>query len=145
MSFSYQFGANPQIDAPRLLIADTDVLRPIFQDEEILLTYTITQTPYFPAVSTDVRYTNAQPSYRFVAAALLEVLAANKARLSAALEVLDIRIDPSKAATELRKTAEAMRDAERNSGAFGIAELFYDQFTGRERLWKQLIRISGGN
>jgi hypothetical protein len=145
MSFTYGMGGNPQIDAPRMLIADTDSTHPIFQDEEILMAYNIDTIQYFPQISTNVASAGPTPSYRFVAALLLEALAANKARLAAALEVLDIKIDASKAAIELRKTAEAMRDAERNSGAYGIAELFYDQFTGRERLWKQLIRVTGGN
>lgn len=145
MSFTYNAGANPYIDAPRMLIADTDATHPIFQDEEISMAYNIDAIQYFPAVSVNLPNAGPTPSYRFVAATLLEALAANKSRLAAALEVLDIKIDASKAAVELRKTAEAMRDAERNSGAFGIAELFYDQFTGRERLWKQLIRVTGGN
>ncbi len=143
MSFSYGMGSNPTIDAPRMLIADTDSTHPIFADEEILMVYNIDQIQFFPAMSTGVASAGPTSSYRFVAATLLEALASNKARLAAALEVLDIKVDSAKAAVELRKTAEAMRDAERNSGAFGIAELFVDQFTGRERLWKQLIRLYG--
>ncbi len=143
MSFSYGMGSNPQIDAPRILVADTDAAHPIFQDEEILLVYNVDQIQFFPAMSTGVASAGPTSSYRFVAATLLEALASNKARLAAALEVLDIKVDSAKAAVELRKTAEAMRDAERNSGAFGIAELFVDQFTGRQRLWKQLVRLYG--
>ncbi len=137
-------GLNPQIDAPRFLILDTQEAVHIFEDEEILLAYKIDKINFFPAVSTGVAMPGPTASYRFVAACMLEALASNKARLSAALEVLDIKIDASKSAIELRKTAEAHRDAERNSGAFGIAEICYDQFTSRERLRNQLVRLYGG-
>jgi hypothetical protein len=141
MSFSYQFGANPQIDYPRLMVGDTDSTKPIFDDLEILSAYQIDQAVCFPAVSTLVSQTWGTPSYRRAAAVLLDALAANKARLSAALEVLDIKIDAGKAAIQLRASAQQLRDTEADSGIFAIAEQYNDQFSGRERIWKQLLRI----
>ncbi len=82
-------------------------------------------------------------SFRFAAATCIDALCGNKARLAGSLEVLDIKINLSLAAKALQAYAESLRETERNSGAFGIAELVYDQFTSRERLWKQLIRIYG--
>jgi hypothetical protein len=142
MSFSYNLGANPAIDYPRLLIADTDSTHPIFQDEEINSASAIDAVVFFPAVQSGIAGpTTGTASPRRTAATLLDALAANKARLSAALEVLDIKLDASKAAKALQDQAKALRDTEMNSGAFGIAELYLDQFTGRQRIWKQLLRI----
>ncbi len=144
MSFSYNFGANPQIDAPRLLIADTDSTHAIFQDQEIILAYQIDNVTFFPAVfQGQAGSTVGTPSYRRCAATLLDALAANKARLAGTLKVLDIQIGLDKAAAALQDQAKFLRETEMNSGAFAIAELYLDQFTGRQRIWKQLLRING--
>lgn len=145
MSFSYQLGANPTIDAPRMLIADTDATHAIFQDEEILMASNVDQIQaYIPNGQGALAVVSSQPSARRVAAVLLDALAANKARLSAALKVLDINVDSTKAAVELRATAQQLRDTEMNSGNFAITEMVQDQWGARERVWKQLLRIFGG-
>lgn len=142
MSYSYNFGANPQIDAPRMLIADTDATKPIFQDEEVLLAYQIDNVVFFPAVQQGIAgLTVGSPSSRRAAATLLDALAANKARLAGTLKVLDIQIGLDTAAKALQDQAKALRQVEMDSGAFGIAEMYLDQFTGRQRIWKQLLRI----
>ena len=143
MSFSYNSGTNLQIDAPRMMIGDTDSTHAIFQDEEILMAYQIDQAICVNPVAVLAIQTFGNVSFRRAAAVLLDALAANKARLSAALQVLDIRIDASKAAQELRKTAQAYRDTEMNSGISGIAEQYNTEFAGRERIWKQLLRLQG--
>lgn len=144
MSFTYDIANAPQISIPRLLVADTDATHPIFQDDEILAAYTVDSIAVFPPIGQGIAITYGSPSYRRAAAVLLDVLAANKARLAAALEVLDIKLDPSKAAKELRATAQQLRDTEADSGAFAIAEMVNTSFTARERTWKQLLRIFGG-
>lgn len=142
MSFSYNMGANPQIDGPRLLIADTDSTHAIFQDEEIIFAYQVDSVAFFPAVQSGVAgLTVGTPSFRRAAATLLDALAANKARLAGTLKVLDIQIGLDTAAKALQAQAQILRDIEMNSGAFAIAELYLDQFTGRQRIWKQLLRI----
>lgn len=143
MGATYNFGNNPQIDYPRLMVGDTDTTKPIFDDLEVLAAYQIDLAICFPAVATLVSQSYGTPSYRRAAAVLLDALAANKARLSSALEVLDIKLDASKAAQELRKQAQALRDTEANSGIFAIAEQYLDQFSGRERIWRQLLRLQG--
>ena|ERR1039457_675268 len=143
MSFSYQLGANPQIDAPRFLAFDTQSVGHIYEDEEILMAYQIDAAVYFSAVSTNLPQSQGAPSYRRVAAVLLDALASNRARLAGIVESLDVKLSLDKAADELRKTAQGYRDTEANSGAFAIAEMYLDQFTGRQRIWKQLLRISG--
>ena len=145
MSFSYQLGANPVIDYPRLLIADTDSTHPIFQDEEVMSAYNIDSVVMFiPIGSGSASQINITPSARRAAAVLLDALASNKARLAAALKVLDISVDGTKAAIELRNSAKALRDTEANSGNFAITEMVQTQWAARERVWKQLLRIQGG-
>ncbi len=142
MGATYQFGANPQIDYPRLLIADTDMTLPIFQDSEILAAYVI-DMPFMivPASGPTVNAAIGTPSYRRAAAVLLDALASNKARLASILNVLDVKIDASSAATLLREQAQALRDTENNNGSFAIAEMVPNNFAARERVWKQLLRI----
>ncbi len=113
MGATYQFGANPQIDYPRLLIADTDMTLPIFQDSEILAAYVI-DMPFMivPASGPTVNAAIGTPSYRRIAAGLLDCLA-----------------------------AQALRDTENNNGSFAIAEMVPNNFAARERVWKQLLRI----
>lgn len=144
MSFTYDITNAPAISIPRLLIADTDASHPIFQDDEIMAAYTVDSIGVFPPVGQGISITYGEPSYRRAAAVLLDVLAANKSRLASALEVLDIKLDPSRAAKELRATAKQLRDTEADSGAFAIAEMVNTSFAARERTWKQLLRIFGG-
>lgn len=143
MSWSYQYGANPQIDYIRLLIADTDPNNQVFQDQEILMGYNI--IPIFAIVpggggqaTINSAYT---PSYYRVAAILLDALASDKARLAAQLKVLDIEMNLQVAAQELRATAKEFRDVEDNSGAFAIVEMVPNNFAAYERVWKQLLRL----
>ena len=44
MPATYNFGNNPPIDYPRMLIYDTDMTQPIFQDSEILAAANIIPT-----------------------------------------------------------------------------------------------------
>lgn len=143
MSFSYQMGANPQIDYVRLLIADTNPAQPIFQDQEIYSAYNIiTCFVIVPGGGGQATInSNYTPSYYRVAAILLDSLAANKAALAGLLKVLDVNIDLSKAAQELRASAKEYRDVEDNSGAFAIVEWVPNNFAATERVWKQLLRL----
>jgi hypothetical protein len=145
MSFSYNMGANPVIDYPRLIIADTDSTHAIFQDEEIMSAYNIdSMVMFIPVGQGSPVQVNTAPSARRAAATLLDSLASNKARLASALMVLDIKIDSTKAAKELRDSAKALRDTEADSGNFAITEMVQTQWAARERVWKQLLRIFGG-
>jgi hypothetical protein len=143
MSFSYQMGANPVIDYVRLLIADTNPEQPIFQDQEIYSAYNIITTFVIVPGGGGQAPVNSSytPSYYRVAAILLDSLAANKSALAAVLKVLDISLDLSKAAQELRATAKEYRDVEDNSGAFAIVEWVPNNFAAFERVWKQLLRL----
>jgi len=144
MPATYQFGANPPIDYPRMLIADTGP-NFIFQDSEIQAASNI--IPVF-VITPNGGFGQTQqanlfpPSYYRIAAILLDSLASNKARLANTLKLLDINTDTSKAAQELRATAKEFRDIEDNSGAFAIVEMVPNNYAAYERVWKQLLRLN---
>lgn len=138
--FTYDVTTN--IGKVRLLVADTDATKPIFQDDEVQASLDLEQLSVFIPITGNIPTPlfNNQPSVRRAAATLLDVLAANKARLAGALKVLDIQIDTSKAAAELRATAKALRDTEANMGHFGVIEMVQGQFSARERWAKEMLR-----
>ncbi len=148
-TYTYQYGANPTIDYPRLLIPDTDVsggaTTALFADEEIMMAYNVSTLAVFVAPNSGgiAAVIPGTPSYRWVAASLQDVLAGSSARLGRMLKALDIQVDTRQASADLRASAEALRDQERNSGSFGIAEMCTNQFTMRERWYKQILRLDG--
>ena len=154
MSFSYQNGANPQIDYPRMLISDTtETINGervyAFEDSEILAATAIENSVfnsgmYFsgPEGATNLP---ANPPYpwRRIAATLLDCLASNYARIALVSGVLDVKLN-GQAAKEMRATAAALREADDNSGAIIIAEQVNNSFSFRDRYWKTIQRQSGG-
>lgn len=145
MSFSYQYGANPTIDFVRLLVGDTVNVGHIWEDSEIMAGYAIDVAFAIVPMNgmTATNYGGSPPSYRRVAATLLDGLASNRGRLAGALQVLDIKLDVGKAAVELRAQAQSFRDIEDNAGHFAIAEMVNDPQQARERVWKQWLRLFG--
>lgn len=148
--FTYDFGSLPVLSSVRLLVADTDPDNPIFADAEInqALYLESSTALYVSGMSSATGSVgpppvNVQSPYR-AAALLLDALAANKSRLAAINQLLDVKLSPEKAAQELRATAKEYRETEANAGHFAIAEMVYDQFSARERVWKQLLRLYGG-
>jgi hypothetical protein len=128
MAFTY----DPSTDAGlvRLLIHDTDDLvaaNQLFTDAEI--------TAFLTLEGNVVRR---------AAAAALESLAANQAMVLKVITMLDLSLDGAKLAAELRAQAKALRaQAEADvaaSGGFDVAEMVVDQFTARERTWKEMLR-----
>ncbi len=149
MAFSYQFGANPPIDLPRLLIADTVALNHIFEDSEIQLA-TLAQTlqyqsGMFWSGSLGRNLPTAPVAYLRIAAMLLDCIASNKARLSSISRILDINLNTGVSAQALRDQANQWRDVDDNSGAIMIIEQCNDVFSYRDRFWKQVQRQSAGN
>lgn len=150
MSFSYGFGANPPIDYPRLLISDTVDVGHIFEDSEItaatnIQAGTFQSSQFWSGAASSGAYLPTQPvSYLRIAALLLDSLASNKARLSAVTQLLDVHMDPSKAAKALSDQATKYREVDDDSGAIMIIEQVNDVFSFRDRFWKQVQRQSGG-
>lgn len=155
MSFSYNFGANPPIDYIRLLISDTQetdggspaVNIYIFEDSEIMAAYQIQaaqfQSSQFFSGAMGRNLPSQPVSYLRVAALLLDSLASNKSRLSSLVEVLDVKLDPSKASKSLRDQAAAYRETDDNAGAFMIIEQCNDQWSFRQRYWNEVQRQVG--
>ena len=144
MGFTYQLGANPTIDFPRLLIGDTDTTNHIFEDEEIVSAYKIQAAQFQSSMlysgGGGQNLPSSPVSYLRVAALLLDALASSKARLSSITKLLDVSLDPSKAAKALHDQACAWRDVEDNSGAFMIIEQCTTSFNFLQRFYSQIQR-----
>lgn len=151
MSFSYNFGANQPIDIPRLLISDTvnTAQQPcIFQDEEILTMERIVvpgvwQSGMFYSGLDGVATLPTMPvNYLRTAAYLLNSMAANQALMSSVIQLLDVKLDVSKAAAALQKQAQTWLDIDDNNMAFVIIEQVNDTWSFQERFWNQVQRTS---
>ena len=154
-TFTYNGGANPIIDYPRLLISDTqqfgaDGITPVyvFADQEIMAAESIVMgifqsgqffnTPSGPTGGGTLGsyLPNLPVPYYRVAGMLLNSMAANKSKLSSVMQLLDVKLDSSKAAAALQKQAQAYFDMDDNSGAFMIVEQVNDQFSFIDRFFK---------
>jgi hypothetical protein len=146
---------NPPIDYVRGLIADTQQFAPdgvtpvyIFSDQEIQMFsqmqaqfgWQSTQF-YSPPGGQFLPY--APTAYLRIAATMLRSIAANKARLASIQQLLDVKLDASKAAAALETQAQAYLDMDDNSGAIAIIEWCNDYFSFRDRFWKQVQRQQG--
>lgn len=156
MSFSYGAGSNPPVDYPRLLVSDTQQFAPdgttrlyVFEDSEILAAATMASgiwqsSQFFSGVGGVTAFSGSPSQYLRTAATLLFSLAANNARLAAIKQILDVKVDATDAAVQMRETAQAYLDLDDNSGAFVIIEQVNDVFSFRDRFWKQVQRQTAG-
>jgi len=146
MSFSYNLGANAIVDYPRLLISDTQVVNHIFEDEEITAMYQIVnanfQSGMFYSGPGGTNPPSSPVSYLRVAAYLLMAVAANKSRLASIKQLLDVKLDSSDAAIQMRDTASQYLEMDDNAGAFMIIEQCNDTFSFSDRFWKTVQRSS---
>ena len=156
MSWSFQAGNNPPIDFPRILSGDMNPTSPIFQDESILAIEQIVTTPFQSgqffstpngAIGGGTLGTNLPqqpiPYYR-VAAIMLNSMAAMQAWPSAVTELLDVKLNGPAAVKALLSLAKSYLDLDDNSGAFMIIEQVNNDFSFRDRFWKQWQRQSQG-
>ncbi len=133
----------------RLLIPDTDSSNFIFADDEInaFLFIESSQNLYVSPQSAPTAlplnsvYVPQIYSPLLAAALALDSLAGNSARLAGVLQILDVKLDLSKAAAALHAQAESYRQREENQGHFAIAEQVSTQFQARERVWAQWLRL----
>ena len=158
MSFSYGPSSspptlNPPIDYIRGLVADTQEFNAqgqpifIFSDQEIQM-FTQMQTQVFQSSMfysgpAGMYIPPTPPDYYRIAALMLDALSANKARLASIKKLLDVQLDSSDAAIQLRLTAEEYRDISDNGGAFAIIEQVNDYWSFADRFWKQVQRQQG--
>ena len=155
-TFTYQGGANPPIDYPRLIVADTEQFGPdgttpifAFWDEEIeaatKIEMAVWQSGMFWSGSlgvTPLCNTSVIP-WRRIAATLIDSLASNQARLSLISQQLDTKLNPG-AVKDMQAQAAALREADDNSGAFVIVEQVNDSWSFIDRYWKTAQRQSAG-
>jgi len=152
--FTYNGGENPAIDYPRLMISDTqefaaDGTTPayVFSDQEIeamtrIVALQFQSAQYFSPPAG--RYLpNSPVSYLRIAAGLLDAMAANKAKLAGVIQILDVKLDPAKAAEWLRDLAKEYRQVDDESGAFFIIEQVNNGWTLEQRYWNQIQRQQG--
>lgn len=143
MSFTYDFDNFPDIANVRLLVGDTQPSTPIFQDAEVQAAL---QAESSQNVIVGLSGFTPNPgvlqvySYRRSAAWLLNALASNRARIASITQLLDVKLDPSKAATALRDQAQGFIDQEASAGYFAVSEMVVNQFSMRERLVAMLYR-----
>lgn len=112
----------------RLLISDTNMATPVFGDTEI-----------------DTFLELEGSNVRRAAALALDTIASNEAQVLKVIRILDLQTDGAKLSTELRARAADLRtqadDAlDSDDGGFEIAELVVDDFSYRDRIWKQFQR-----
>ncbi len=147
MAFSYQYGANSQIDYVRLLISDTQAANHVFEDAEIVMAYNIQASQFQSSQlwsGAQGAYLPSSPvSYLRVAALLLDSIASNRSRLAAITRILDVELSPEVASKSLRDQAKAYRETDDDAGAFFIIEQVNDQWSFRDRFWKQVQRQTG--
>ena len=155
-TFTYQGGANPPIDYPRILVADTlqfgpDGTTPIFAfwDEEIQAATQIEMAAWQSGMFwsgrsgvTPLNNSSVVP-WRRIAATLIDCLASNQARLSYISQQLDTKMNPG-ATKDMQAQAAALREADDNSGAFVIIEQVNDYPSFVDRYWKTVARQSAG-
>lgn len=148
MAFNYNDGNNPLIDYPRLLVADTNALKPIFSDGEIMSGYAINsatfQSSQYFSGPAGRNLPPTPTNYFRCAALLLRALAANKARLASVIQLLDVKLNPKLAADSLQAAAQAYLDMDDNSGAFFIVEQVTTVWNFYDRFWSQWQRQQGG-
>ena len=127
MKFSYNLSTS--IGKVRLLVKDTNILSPIFDDDEIQAFLTMENN-----------------IVKRAAALALETIASDEALTTKAISVLELRMDGPAVARSLMERAARLReqadreDAADEGAAFDVAEMVYDRFSYRERLAKEALR-----
>jgi hypothetical protein len=134
------------------LIADTQQFGPdgitpifVFHDAEIQAFSAITSnvwqsSQFYGGTGGIATLPNSPTNYYRIAAAMLFSLASNKARLASIKQILDVKLDSSDAAIQLRETAQSYIDLDENSGAFVVIETVSDTFSFRDRFFRQVQR-----
>ena len=77
---------------------------------------------------------------------MLNSLAANTARLSGILQILDVKLSMKDATAALQKQAQAWLDLDDNTGAFCVIEQVQqgDDASFKDRFWREVQRQSYG-
>ncbi len=125
MAFTYDLSTDA--GKVRLLVPDNKAASYIFEDDEIDL---------FLALEGGIKKATAMA---------LETIASNEALVLKVIKLLDVQTDGAKVSDALLKRAALLRsqaedDALADGDGFEIAEMVVDDFTYRDRVWKQGLR-----
>jgi len=154
-NFTYQYGANPPIDYPRMLVSDTqefqeDGITPayIFRDSEIMAAAAIASgvwqsSMFFSGQAGSATLPSNPVNYYRTAAILCDSIAANKSRLASIMKTLDVTLQADKGAAAWRALAAEYREVDDNTAAFAIVEQVSTSFSFRPRFWNQVQRQQG--
>lgn len=121
MAFTY----DPATDRGRvrMLTTDRDNDNQIFQDDEI-----------------DAFLDLEGGNIRYAAAMALEAIAADQALVLKVITSMDLTTNGAAVGSMLMKLAVSYRAEEERQGSFDIAEMVVNDFSARERWWKQAQR-----
>lgn len=148
MSYTYDFTTAPILSQVRLLIPDTSSPF-VFTDDEInqFIYLESSQGLYVSgqAVPNGVSIVTVPQTYsvRRSAALALDVIASRLSQQAAVEQLLDVKLNCQAAAKEARARADGLRQQEAELGSFAIAELVPTVFAARERIYAQLLRVTG--
>jgi hypothetical protein len=108
----------------RLLITDTDVDNPIFQDAEI--------TAFLTMQSNNVKLAAAQA---------LDSIASSEVLTQKVMKTLDLQTNGAAVAKEIRAHAtELRRQVTDDDAGFDVAEMVVDDFTHRRAVYNDILR-----
>lgn len=113
----------------RLNTFGNDTTDPIFQDEEL-----------------SALYAQEGSNVKRASARVLEIVAQQELFIQKVIKNLSLQTDGAKLAAEFRQLAANLRtqadndEANALDGAFDVAEQVLDDFSYRERIWKQALR-----
>jgi len=140
---------DPSTDAGKVRLLISDTSDPfIFSDEEINSFFEIQRLQFQSSMffsGVGGRNMPLSPvSLLRVAALALNSIAANKARLSSIMKLLDVQLSPDKAAAALRDQARAYLEMDDEAGAFVLIEQVTTCWSFQQRFWSQVQRMQGG-
>lgn len=133
---AYDASSDAASDLVRLLITDTDEDTPIFTDDQI---------GQFLFVGSAGTGAYGLAEIRLAAAYALDVIASSQVLTLKVGKAFDMQIDGSKVSQEIRTHANTLRTlaySDMSDGGFAIAEQVLDQFSFRERLVKEVLRLN---
>jgi len=146
--FTFDFATEPLLSQVRALIPDTTPPG-IFSDDEINMFINLESSQGLYVSGQGAPTASSRTvvplvySVRRSAAMALDVIANKLTRLAGVVQILDVKLQLNVAAAQAKANAKDLRDQEARLGSFAIAELVYDQFSARERIYSQLLRLEG--
>jgi hypothetical protein len=111
----------------RLLITDTDVDNPIFQDEEI-------------QVFLDMTISGGANDIRLAAAEALDTIARNEALVLKRITLMDLQTDGPAVAKALSEQADRLREQSDSDAEIDVIEMGLTDANRTEILWNDALR-----